>query len=346
MRPFLIRWRRAALLLGVIALLVARLHPAAAIAADAPRCAGHDLLAKMARDNPAGYEAIVEAAVEVPAGDHLFWRIAGTDGQPDSFLFGTIHYSDDRATDLPGGVRTALAGARTVALELGGIPKPGELQAVLHDNPKLLAMPPNRSLYDLFAPATAKALKDKLVAGGANPDQAARLQPWFLTVLLGAPDCERRRQAAGMLPVDGVVIKLAKAQGTPIVGLETLTEQLSVMASMPLEDQAAQLAQLVTSSEKAEDRYETLLQLYLHHRIGMMFPMMEMEGRSDAGLGKAVRHMNERLIANRNAHMIERALPLIDMGGVFIAVGSLHLVGEKGLVEGLRARGYKVSPAD
>ncbi len=78
----------------------------------------------------------------------------------------------------------------------------------------------------------------------------------------------------------------------------------------------------------------------------MMFPMMEMEGRTSAGLGEAVRNMNEELIAKRNANMIERTLPLIEKGGLFIAVGSLHLPGEKGLVERLRARGYKVTPAD
>jgi len=344
MLPFA-RWRRAAFIFALAALFLVRLVPAA-MAEAPPRCAGQDLLAKMARDNPADYAAIIEAARKVPAGDHLFWRIEGKDGRPDSFLFGTIHYSDDRATDLPAAVRTALASARTVALELAGIPKPGDLQEVLRDSPELLAMPAGRSLYDLFTVKTVAQLRTTLAAHGADPDQAARLQPWFLSILLSAPDCERRRQAAGMLPVDGVVIELAKEKGIPILGLESLKEQLSVMASMPLEAQAAQLAQLVSATEAPEDRYETLLRLYLNHQIGTMFPMMEMEGRASAGLGEAVRNMNEKLIADRNANMIERAMPLLRKGGLFIAVGSLHLPGEKGLVERLRARGYKVTPAD
>jgi len=339
------RWRRATFLLAVIALFLARLAPAA-MAEAPPRCAGHDLLAKMGHDNPAGYAAIIEAAKKVPAGDHLLWRIEGNHGQPASYLFGTIHYSDDRATNLPPAVRKALAGSHTVALELAAIPKPSELQEVLRGNPKLLAMPAGKSLYDLFTLKAAAQLRATLTAHGANPDQAARLQPWFLTILLSAPDCERRRQAAGMLPVDGVVIKLAKEQNIPIVGLETLKEQLSVMASMPLKAQAAQLAQLVSATEAAEDRYETLLQLYLHHRIGTMFPIMAMEARTSAGLDQAVRNVNENLIANRNANMIERAMPLLEKGGLFIAVGSLHLPGEKGLVERLRGKGYKVTPAD
>ncbi len=343
MRSFPNFWRRLALLLGLFAFIAGGQM---ALAADAPRCTGANLLDKMAKDDPAGYAALVTAAAEVPAGDHLLWRIEGKDGHPDSWLFGTIHYSDDRATDLTPAVRSALASVGTVALELAGIPTPQDLQAVLRSDPSLLAMPPDKSLYDLLAPKAAAALKQRLAARGANLDQAARLQPWFLTILLGAPDCERQRQAAGDLPVDGVIMKMAREAGKTIVGLETLKAQLAVMASMPLDAQAAQLAQLVTAPEKPEDRYTTLLQLYLHHRVGMMFPLMEMEGRKDPEIGKAVRHMTETLVARRNAGMIGHFLPLIEKGGVMIAVGSLHLPGRQGLVELLRARGYKVTPAD
>ena len=336
-------WRHLAVLLGFVALIAGG---QAALAGDAPRCSGANLLDKMARDDPAGYATIVAAAARVPAGDHLLWRIEGKDGHPDSWLFGTIHYSDDRATDLTPAIRSALASVSTVALELAGVPTPQDLQAVLKNDPQLLAMPPDKSLYDLLTPEAAAALKEKLTARGANLDQAARLKPWFLTILLGAPDCERQRQQAGDLPVDGVIIQMAKKAGKTIVGLETLKEQLTVMATMPLDAQAAQLAQLVTAPERPEDRYTTVLQLYLHHQIGMMFPLMEAEGRKDPEIGKVVRHMTETLVAKRNAGMIEHALPLIENGGVMIAVGSLHLPGPQGLVELLRARGYKITPAD
>ena len=40
------------------------------------------------------------------------------------------------------------------------------------------------------------------------------------------------------------------------------------------------------------------------------------------------------------------AEPLLDKGGVFIAVGALHLPGDKGLVALLRDGGYTVSPIE
>ncbi len=41
--------------------------------------------------------------------------------------------------------------------------------------------------------------------------------------------------------------------------------------------------------------------------------------------------------------MAERLTPLLKDGGVFVAVGALHLTGKDGLVERLRGLGYTVT---
>ena len=46
----------------------------------------------------------------------------------------------------------------------------------------------------------------------------------------------------------------------------------------------------------------------------------------------------------RNVIMRDSAIPLLEKGNAFIAVGSYHLFGENGLVELLRKAGYKVTP--
>ena len=44
--------------------------------------------------------------------------------------------------------------------------------------------------------------------------------------------------------------------------------------------------------------------------------------------------------------MATRLAPLLAQGGVFVAVGALHLPGETGLVEALRGAGWRVTRAD
>jgi uncharacterized protein YbaP (TraB family) len=58
---------------------------------------------------------------------------------------------------------------------------------------------------------------------------------------------------------------------------------------------------------------------------------------------KAEREFATQLLVSRNFTMAQRAMPLIDQGGAFIAVGALHLTGADGLVERLRKSGYKVT---
>ncbi len=44
--------------------------------------------------------------------------------------------------------------------------------------------------------------------------------------------------------------------------------------------------------------------------------------------------------------MRDRALPLLGKGGAFIAVGALHLPGDKGLVALFREAGYTVTAVE
>ena len=48
----------------------------------------------------------------------------------------------------------------------------------------------------------------------------------------------------------------------------------------------------------------------------------------------------------RNLRMFESLLHQIENKRVFIAVGALHLPGEKGLINLLRMKGYKLAPLD
>ena len=52
------------------------------------------------------------------------------------------------------------------------------------------------------------------------------------------------------------------------------------------------------------------------------------------------------LLVDRNAKMRTAALPLLEKGNAFIAVGALHLPGPTGLVALLRESGYTVTPVE
>jgi hypothetical protein len=49
------------------------------------------------------------------------------------------------------------------------------------------------------------------------------------------------------------------------------------------------------------------------------------------------------LLINRNLQMVERMIQQLQGGTTFVAVGALHLPGQKGLLQLLQDRGYTVS---
>ncbi|MGZ5915114.1 MAG: TraB/GumN family protein, partial [Hyphomicrobium sp.] len=54
----------------------------------------------------------------------------------------------------------------------------------------------------------------------------------------------------------------------------------------------------------------------------------------------------EKLLTERNVKMRATAQPLLEQGGVFIAIGALHLPGKQGLIALLREAGYTVTPIE
>ena len=53
-------------------------------------------------------------------------------------------------------------------------------------------------------------------------------------------------------------------------------------------------------------------------------------------------YIGGRLLDERNARMVERMAPRLTEGDAFIAVGALHLPGERGILNLLAERGYRI----
>src|SRR5262245_26835323 len=106
--------------LTLIVLSAALLAPAVLHAAPKkavpPACAGRDIFTAMKKSDPEGYAKVRAAADAVPNTGALLWRVEGKEAPP-SYLFGTIHSTDERVTKLSPAVTAAFNGAGTVALE-------------------------------------------------------------------------------------------------------------------------------------------------------------------------------------------------------------------------------------
>ncbi len=257
----------------------------------------------------------------------LLWRITPAGGNP-SLLFGTIHLGDPEITDLPGPVEEGLRRSGTFVME--ALPTPPELERFQ----QLLFFRDGRSLEDYLPPALRPRALRYLGDYGLPPEQASRLKPWAAFLMLaGAP-------AGNGLPLDMVLLYRAREAGLSVAGLETLEEQAGVLEGLSLEDQEELLRDTVCHFDQIRADQEALKRLYLQRDLTGLARYAD-RYVSDSG---SYDRLERLLLTGRNLRMVARMEDYLRRGGAFIAVGAMHLPGERGLLHLLEQAGYRVEP--
>jgi hypothetical protein len=263
-------------------------------------------------------------------GEGLLWRIDGK-GAPASHVLGTIHLADTRVTTLPPPVEQAFGQSRSLTIEAGL--DPANLIAVVNR----MIYSDGRSLpgvagEDLFKRAAA------LSGGLGLPEPVARsFKPWALALMLSVP----QQDPASVL--DFMLARLAQEQGKTVLELESLDEQAAIFDGMAEADQVALLRHAVTNYERMPQVMGRLIDGYLKRDLAGMWRISE----EASGTGEEATRVNEvfarRLIYDRNARMVERMQASLAQGGAFVAIGALHLYGDRGVLALLERRGYRVT---
>lgn len=330
-------------LLLMLALLLTLVLAASARAEEDPACGAKDLVAALKVSDPAAYEKLRAEAAKVKNSGARFWKVEKAGLQPN-WLLGTMHLSDPRVTSLPDEAKAAFDGSKVVVLESDEILDQQKAAANMMARPDLMFFAGKETIADYLKPDERKLLEDGLLKRGMPFAAIVKMKPWLLTSMVGLPSCELSRKAQGMPFLDMKLAKDGLAAGKEVKGVETLAEQMEVVASLPMSFHVKSLVGTVKYPQYAADMMETTLQLYLRGEIGLVFPAgTYFAPEINAGDFQDMALFEEKLITMRNHHMADRGEPILARGNVFMAVGALHLVGDEGLVELLRKKGYTVT---
>jgi hypothetical protein len=274
------------------------------------------------------------AAGELPYGQGLLWKIERGGAVP-SYLFGTIHITDERVLRLPAEVAQAFDGARSATFEVI------MTDALRMRLAKVMIASPDRPLDLVLGPAL---YADAMVAGaryGLPPAHLRFLKPWALAMFLSVPQAEFARSAMGTVPLDQALQNRAQDQGKPIYQLETGDEQIALFDDLTEADQLAMLESAIEDNARIETLFEDLTTRYLTRDVGAIHSdMIEQSQSMDE---KLVEMFLLRFNEERNRTMVQRMAPRLGEGGAFIAIGALHLPGDTGLLSLLAAQGYAIT---
>lgn len=248
------------------------------------------------------------------------------------FLFGTIHVMKPGTDWRSPRFEDAFKGANQLILEVDNPEDQAAVLPLIREH----GLSPDRPLSVLLSAEDLTRLDAAAQSVGLSAAQLDPMRPWLASLSLAAAPLRR----AGYDPASGIdpVLRVdALAAGMTIAGLETLDQQVRLLAGFPEEGQLAYLLRSLDDFDDGAAQLERLVEAWL---AGDVVAIEQIGLRPMREVGERV---YQALLVERNRAWADRiSLTLGDTGTAFIAVGALHLAGEDSVQRMLEDRGLTV----
>ncbi|AUU22011.1 TraB/GumN family protein [Aeromonas caviae] len=263
--------------------------------------------------------------------DPAFYRI--NKGNEQHWLLGSIHAGKPSLYPLPDPVERAWQQSRTLVMEVD----------MTH-----ISQEQWQEMGAITRLVDGKTLKDHLpidlyrrtliAAGqnGLNESVLAPLRPWFAAITLTQAALERTGYR-GEYGIDQHFAKRANDGGKPIVGLETLLEQLGYLASVG-DNQTLMLESTLDELPDIQQGFDAVMTAWQNGDQDTLINLL----REEMAPPKLQAWLEQTLLAERNRNWVKKWPSLPNES--FIVVGALHLYGEHGLLALLEQQGWRITP--
>ena len=259
----------------------------------------------------------------------LLWRVTKR-GVPPSHVFGTIHVPDPRLAELPAAVRSRFDDARSLMLEF--VPDPYSRERFLEAAMFL----DRQTLEEKIGAADFERAVEQLAPIGLSREVVNKLKPWGVLLNLRSP--QRAEQGA---PLDSRLLELARARRLPLHQIEEVEEQVFTFDEFPMEAQVALLKHSLSHRDELLELAERTLDAYLARDLESIWRLREHFAARHPEIAAHQALMTKRVVHDRSVVMAFRMQRELRRGGAFVALGALHLYGEKGVLAMLEEDGYR-----
>lgn len=259
----------------------------------------------------------------------VLWKIEGKKVKSDCYIFGTIHMIDKEHFHFPEQLTSIITSSEQIVLEIPGL---NQMEAMKHMILK------EGSTFDYFT----KDQKDSIISWGAelvSMEKAqfemafSRMKPLVLMQI------SMTKKMNSMESYDLYIQKIAQQNNIPILGLETMEDQIAIFDKMDTLDIQNMIMAGVRNPEKADEQLATLFELYMKKNVDLLYKYtVEAEG------DQTFQKYNFEFLDQRNMNWIPVIQQLTKKMKTFIAVGSGHLGGSNGVLRLLEQKGYKLTP--
>lgn len=269
------------------------------------------------------------------ANAQILWKVSGNGLQKPSYILGTHHAASKDICDNISGFNDAYASIEQVYGEVDT--KEMNSAATQIKMMPHMKMPKGQTLSSLYTEEQLKKIDDyitPLLGMGVNAFD--KIKPAVLsasiqlTIIMKIyPEFD---PAKG---IDSQMQTMARKDKKSAMGLETVDFQVDLLYNSPLEEQAAELLEMVEEGQEAEKMIIDLTNRYLKQDLPGLWELMQKDSEPEE---------LEKLVYSRNRNWTAQMKEIMPQTPTMFVVGAGHLPGEQGLIKLLEQEGYKLEP--
>lgn len=275
----------------------------------------------------------LSVATAAPASDqqrHSLWSLQGKTNTV--YLLGSVHFLKE-SEQLPQVLDDAYKASEVLLMEIDMDDlDPLEAQQVTME---LGLLPDGQSLQQQLGQESYAKLVTRAQDVGIDPSLLNRFQPWFAAMTL----VQMQLMKMGLAPTSGVEQRFttrAVADKKPIHGLETVREQLGMLAGLPQKQQREFLLYSIEDADRMAQEIDDLLSAWRRGDSKALAKLLA-EGFDEYP------DLYRPLTTDRNRRWLGQVEALLDdREDYLVVVGTLHLVGKDSLIELLEKQGHQV----
>lgn len=268
----------------------------------------------------------------------LLWKISGKGLKKPSYLFGTHHLIPISFLDSVPNLYQAFNSCDVVVGEMvmDNIDASSKIQqaAIMPNHTKISNLITDSIQYQFVDKELKRVLKMGL-------KELSTLNP---TMILTMYEMELYKKATGYTDnkqSDSFFQLVAAQKGKKVIGLENIDQQISILFGNGTLKRQAQV--LVETLHQKDSVLQEIIHVNNLYKKGDLKELWLLSNRK----GNVIDMTDDEyanLVDDRNADWVKRLPYLMQNSPCFIAVGALHLPGNKGLIKLLEDEGYRVSP--
>lgn len=258
----------------------------------------------------------------------LLWKIEGKKVKKDAYIFGTIHLIYKEKFYFPDALKNFITNSEQVVLEIGNINQMEALQYMMLEK---------GTIFDFFTAEQADSIlvwaKDEMEMEADQFKMAlGKMKPFAVVQLASQKDLIGKIES-----YDLTIQSIAVEKDIPVLGLETIAQQMAIFDNMDTLQQRDMVMEFVRNPHKQDSTMQEMFDIYLKQNVDEMYSYIS----KDEG---SIMQSAEELLDKRNQNWIPQIEELIKKKKTFIAVGAGHLGGEGGVLRLLEKQGYKLTP--